>query len=217
MKLASGYNPQLSYAINNRDFPPAVPDAMDDEFNDGSFNTSLWTWLDQGSWTVSESTERVTFNGPAADGNRIRGVYQTLPTAPCAFEAKIYIPAARFGAGTLSCLFMAENTTGVVVGQTWWGDQNAIRGLTWTTPSSAAGTLGDSVTTLQLLDLPYFYARMEWDGTDYLIAYSVNPNGGWSEQHTVSPGFTPTLIGLGFGNFNSPGSQNSFGWFRRVL
>lgn len=218
MRFLSGFDRQLSEAVYGRDTPPAVPNAMDDEFNDNSFNTGLWTWLDQGSWTVNESDDRVKFTGPATDGNRIRGVYQTLPSAPCAFEAKIYVPAAEGVTGSLGCLFIAEDASNAVVAEAWWGNPNyGIRGLTWTTPSGAASGLGDSFSVRRLITNPWIYARVEWDGTDYLISYSLTAHGGWIEQHSASPAWTPTLVGLGFGNAGGLVGTCSFGWFRRVL
>lgn len=217
MRFASGYDRQLSAAVYGRDLPPVTANAMDDEFNDGSFNTSLWTWLDQGSWTVTEADGRAQFTGPASDGNRIRGVYQALPTPPCAFEAKIYVPAAVGIAGSLGCLFMAEDASNDVVAEAWWGDTYQIRGLTWTTPSGTAAALGDVVTVRRLMTHPWMYARLEWDGTDYVISYSLTGDGGWIEQHSASPGWTPTLVGLGFANAGTLVGTCSFGWFRRVL
>src|SRR5690606_35054656 len=37
------------------DIPPSSPNAADDEFSDNSFDTTKWTWLNQGSATITEA------------------------------------------------------------------------------------------------------------------------------------------------------------------
>jgi len=66
------------------DAPPAVANALDDEFNQSTFNSSQWTW-------VNQSTATATVNGSgflelastAANGQRM--LTQSVPSAPYKF------------------------------------------------------------------------------------------------------------------------------------
>jgi hypothetical protein len=211
--IASGYLRSLRL-LENLDAIPATPNAMDDEFNDGSFDTGKWTWMDQGAASISETGDRVTVS-LTESSNRIRGFYQSTPAGDWGFRAKIHYP---LGSGQAhSALFVAESTTGDVRTIGYWGDTHSIFPLSYTTPSS--GAVGDGTQKLLVPEPPWFYAELQWDDTNDYLHGRVSFNGlVWYQVRTGTSAlaYTPALVGLGFSNLNNTATIYPFGWFRRI-
>lgn len=211
MRLASGYNRPLDLAVRGIDVPPAVPNAMDDEFNDTTFDTGKWTWMDQGSWTVAEANGRVEFTGPASDGNRIRGVYQTAPSTPWTFETKMLIPN-QVSNVQASMIFLGASSSSTIVACGFYA--NLIHTLSFATPSSAPSGVG-LVPVVWPFITPEIWFEMHYDGTDYRFAWKSDRHGAWNYNYAASS-VTPTIVGLGFANGAALPSTNAFEWFRRT-
>jgi hypothetical protein len=213
--IASGYLRSLR-TLEGLDVPPATPNAMDDEFDDESFDTGKWTWLDQGGATASESDGRLTIR-LTETLNRIRGIYQSTPSGDWTIQAKLHFPiGSNIPASTLFC---AESTTGDVrsVGVR---DGNSVHSISHTAPSSSGAADGTQVTfsTGVSLPLPWLYAELRWDDTNLLLHGRVSFNG--VVWHQIRTGgalvYTPAIVGLGFTNRNNLETIYPYGWFRRV-
>jgi hypothetical protein len=208
--LASGSNPNLRVPAFGIDFPPLVPNAMDDEFDDDSFDTSKWTWLDQGSTTVSESNGHLLLTLPS-DSNRIRGVYQSAPTAPWVFRAKVVFPIGRPGT-VFSGLFAAASTSGEVRGVGIWGATGA-RAMTWASPSSTAAAWDINLANRMWMPR-HAWVQLAYDGTNITAGYSADGQGFYRGG---SVALSATIVGLCIGNAQTPTVTFPFEWFRRVV
>lgn len=207
----------LGAPIRNRryllgaDAPPVNPDALDDEFDDGSF--SGWTWLDQGGTTASESDGALvlTLN---ENSNRMRGIYKTAPTAPWVFRAKVYNTNNTVLSGNQqAALFSAVGTTGEVRCSGFWGDE--YWAITHTSPSSIASTWV-RYTAPKDSNPPYAYFQLAWDGTDIEASYSLTGRG-FTYLAQATPASAPTIVGLAITNATNREIDYRFGWFRRIL
>jgi hypothetical protein len=187
------------------DEPPAVPNAMDDEFDDESFDTGKWTWLDQGPTTVYE-TDKLYFQS-SENANRIRGIYQAAPSGSWTFRGAFEVDrlVGSYGIG----LMAAESTSANVRFAGLWGTE--LRPLTFSTPSSSAATWGSLGRLLRSIG----YAELAWDGTN--LAASVSHDGDiWSTMASTALGYTPAHVGVAFMNYSNAYRRASSFWFRRV-
>lgn len=212
-RLTSGFNIVERRAILGMDLRPTTPNAMDDEFDDDSFDTGKWTWLDQGSATAEESNDQLRLTLPS-DSNRMRGIYQTAPSAPWVFRAKMYLPAGQLGNRLFGFMFAGQSTTQEIRSVGVY--QSAVRGISYATPSSGASAWGDLLTITSTVERRGpVWLQMAFDGTSLVAGFSFS--GGFTELATVAPGYTPGLIGLGIENDGSPTATFPFGWFRRII
>jgi hypothetical protein len=212
--IASGYL-RTAYILRGIDNLPPTSNAMDDEFNDASFDTSKWTWLDQGGASASESGDRLalTLN---ENSNRIRGIYQSTPSGSWEVWAKIH-NVIGIGNGGIH-LFAAESTSGNVRSCAYWGGSTALLGLTYTSPSSTASAEGSSLSYPLSGVGPFsFYASIVWDDSAGQLHRLVSLDGRiWSTIATTTTGYTPALVGLGISNIANREAVYPFGWFRRI-
>jgi hypothetical protein len=205
--------------INLQDFvdtPPTSPDAMDDEFNDESFNTSLWTDLNIGSVAKIESMSTLALS-VNENIDQLRGVYQTVPAGDWTFMAKILQPSdeAQY---FQSNLFVAASTVGVVYECGYWCDNEiSVRGLTRTSPTGAVAAWSGAK-DYNFFGFGHIYIKAQYvDSTDTLTM-SVSPTGHpdsfviWGTQAS----FTPGIIGLGISNRQNASRIATFEWFRRI-
>jgi hypothetical protein len=156
------------------DKPPSSPNAMDDEFDAGSLNTSLWTWGNQGTSTATQANSRLTMEGQVSGGDNIRYIYQTLPAAPCEFTAKIGFPRPS---GSLNYMLAgigiryAAGDDFFLGGWTNNGDPY-IMSATFNTVTSSAT---NGVQSAAAVFVPPMYWRMKvTSGTDVDFSYSID-------------------------------------------
>lgn len=72
------------------DCPPSTANALDDEFDDSSFNSTLWTEVDFNTdLTVAEGDYGLALTRNGGDGGDVMGVFQDCATAEYTFVAKI--------------------------------------------------------------------------------------------------------------------------------
>jgi len=211
VSLFSGFNEQLRSSVLAIDMKPDDPDVMDDEFDDGSFDTSKWTWMDQGSATASESNDSLFLTLPD-DTNRVRGIYQSSPTAPWVFRAKVIYPLGDPGR-VFGGLFAGVSTSGEIRGVGIYGE-SGVRTLTWSTPSSSVAAWGIAVANKNYMP-KHAWVQLAHDGTGLTSGYS--PDGQGFRQTGALASFSPTIIGLAIANDALPDVTFSFEWFRRVV
>lgn len=202
---------QLRNQVLGPDARPPVPDAMDDEFNDESFDTSKWTWLAQGGTTVNETNHRLTLM-LRENSNRIRGIYQSTPSGDWTIQAKVYEPMLDVAGGSGgSCLFVGQSTTQEIRSANIWNRQ--WRGISFATPSSSGGSLGTN--TNRISGVAYFEADWVDSTTTLTLKYSADGYG-FAQIDSTSLAYTPAIVGLGITNAQNVLGVFDFGWFRRT-
>jgi hypothetical protein len=156
------------------DKPPSSPNAMDDEFDAGSLNTSLWTWGNQGTSTATQANSRLTLEGQVSGGDNIRYIYQTLPAAPCEFTAKIGFPRPSGSVNYMLAGIGIRYAAGddfFLGGWTNNGDPY-IMSATFNTATSSAT---NGVQSAAAVFVPPMYWRMKVTaGTDVDFSYSID-------------------------------------------
>lgn len=77
------------------DLAPTLANVLDDEFDDAATlpggGSAQWSWLNQGTSSISVSGSLLKVICPAVNAQNIRGIYQTLPAAPYEFVAKVIL------------------------------------------------------------------------------------------------------------------------------
>jgi len=201
------------------DAPPESPSAYDDEFDDSSFDTGLWTEFDpntQITVTEDEAGLRIQQTGTAGDDNC--GVYQSIPAGDFTIETKVSISGqdASFYIGGLA---LWEDPTDVANGNmdmfvmSYYASASRVMYYRYSNHEtySAATFTGVDVGNLG----SPVYLRLRRNGTTYY--YTVSGDGvAWMEVWTGSLTFTPTTFGLGTNltTTSAPGLYARFQFFR---
>jgi hypothetical protein len=82
------WQPPASTAAPHPDDPPAVADAMDDEFVAGPLN-ARWAWRNQGTAAAVFAYDRVSITAPTNAGDSWRIIEQVLPAGTGRYRAKL--------------------------------------------------------------------------------------------------------------------------------
>jgi hypothetical protein len=213
---ATGGGGSVPVAISQGpDWPPASPTASDDEFTEGSLNTTLWTNVVNGvpnTIQVSKSLLGIICAPHGSDDFTV--VMQPVPAStPYTMVAKI----ALLGAGNVYAGMVLADSTGKLVSFVQHGSGNgtAISVDHWNSTTSWNNEPFSSVITTS----PVFYLQIEDDGTN--LHFSLSLDGAdfyplYSESRTAWLS-APAYIGLMAGSGTS-GSPAIFGcdWFRRT-
>jgi hypothetical protein len=207
-----------TFTYFDADKPPTSPSAVDDEFD----GTSL-----DAKWTPVQLSADTTYDVNTSAGSAL---YVTIPTA--AVKLQSFVQALPAGDFTVVSRMAAPGFAGSSV-QTRWGVVLAssatatgsqyeigVRGqitssphgrlvaqpwTDWTTGGTVAFDYG-------VVDIPEFI-RIRRSGTTYYAAWSLDGRA-WTER-TITPGFTPSHIGLHFfNNIASFTADFSTKWFR---
>lgn len=195
------------------DWPPSQNTAMDDEFTT-AFNTSnIWTVVNQGSSTITDSLSNLVVSVPAHSGDSFVGVYQSIPATPYAVKAKIKLTGLAADA-YYGGLAFRDSGTGYVVSFRMVNG-NTIKVDHWTGPTASA----TNVFSASVDEMPS-YLEVEDDGTNFDFMISQGGAGMlqvYSESRTAFLG-SPGQVGY-MGGSASSASAMVLGsdWFRRVL
>lgn len=204
-RYVSGDRPTRQLIYNDINEPPFTPNSMDDEFRGTSLDTSKWTWLNQGSSLNADVYEGQLIMFSNENVNQARGIYQSVSgnwTFRC---AAVDTDSTAFYSG----IFAADGTTGEV--RKIVHENAVVRGKSHATPTSSAGDWGNQVYRYGNVS----YMQMSWDGTT--LTGSVSFDG--QRFHTLStltPGYTPSIVGLAASNSSAALVLARFLWFRKV-
>ncbi len=193
------------------DAVPLDPDDMDDEFRTSSLNAK-WSDINIGGVTKTTIGDLLVM-GVNESVDQMRGIYQSTPSGDWTIRAKLLRPTDVTDFIN-NFLFVGENTTGQQYTLGFWGT-NAIRGIGFATPTSIAVAAGSESGVWAV----HGYIEIEWDDTagDVFLRYSNSgADGDFLQHHSVTTGFTPTIIGLGITNRRGGQRAVVFEWFRRI-
>lgn len=205
-----------SYATSPGDKPPDTPNALDDEFEGATFDTTKWTWRNQGGASAAVSNGRVLLTGTSQSGVQWRIVEQNAPSTPWTVTAKLV--GQIFGANFASAgLVVVDSVSGRLIR---WGPS-------WDVPWKSMVTRYTSVTawsahsfssTFGFGHVSPAYLRIADDGTNLTFWWSGD---GLTFTRVYSEGRTAFLtnaadkIGLGVHSEGSPPIPAlSCDWFR---
>lgn len=207
--------------------PPASPDAMDDEFDDASFDTTKWTWLNQGTATLSEADDVLELKGVATSGDNVRAIIQPVPGSTWRFRTKCFghvTPVTGHGANYMGYGLLAYNSGngrcipfGPLFVNSWtlYSDRRTVSAFAGNVSSATINASG--FPELDVTD--WAQLEMECDGTNLLLRSSKN---GKYFRQLVSEALatyigTPTHVGLfAFINNGSVDMTGVFDYFRRM-
>lgn len=208
---------------------PVSPDAMDDEFNDESFDSVKWTWINQGGATVQEdsaSLEHLILHTPANSGDQYRLLYQTLPGGTWKFRAKVFarMPDLNFAhAG----IFVRDSVGGkfYAFGPLYASGQSLL-----IQAMNSVSSYGGTPSSLARSFDQYVYLEIEYNSTNLIFRwapsflpwspFSFSQNPAFTVALTVAPGsflgVVPDQIGI-MGDSNSGQPVDTYvDWFRRI-
>jgi Right handed beta helix region len=200
---------------NHVDVPPAVRNAMDDEFDGASLNSpnNIWTWFNQGSATETQQNGCAVISCVSNGGSdSARFIGQTLPTAPYTFIAKLafHEPLAWGQNYMFPGMFLWETATSKYLS---WGFQvNGGWGLR---------LRGNNVEPFDFSMSPMPWSYFGINRTSTTLSFLFSPDGiVWDTivTRTITQDFTtaPDTIGIGV----NPFAQKSVivcDFFRRTL
>jgi hypothetical protein len=212
---------------------PGSPNAMDDEFNDNSFDTTKWTWLNQGGATVQEnsgSLNHLILHTPASAGDNYRMIYQTLPGGTWKFRAKTFstITNSNFAhAG----IFVRNSANGKFYA---FGHLYASgRGILVQAMNGFASYSATPYSNFTNIDFDsYMYLDIEYNGTNLIFSWAqvvlstlaknpfISTTPTFTTALTVTPatflGATPNQIGIQGDSNNSNIVDTYVDFFRRL-
>ena len=180
----------------NPDAPPTTSNAKDDEFDDSSFNSSLWTVFDlDDTLTVEEDARGLVLKPSLVTQDKIIGVVQEVPASDYTAWTKVHLigVADADSKGGIILLENLTNTSKMITFGSMQGWNTTFQAFYWSDPYT-----GDTIYTNESYTWMGMgmYFRYRQNGTiGYLEA--SNDGVGWLLINTIDPlPFTPAYIGL---------------------
>lgn len=203
------------------DLAPASPSAYDDEFNDSSFDTGLWTEYDVNTeQTISESGDGVNLSQPTNANIHLTGIFQAIPAGDFTIACKVKVNQLVFTgpsyvqAGIIlwdDASNSAEDAVMVGLGRQYNGT-DIINGFGPTYFSD-----WDSATVYffngECAIDTWYYLRVRRTGSTLYWDYSEDGLAWTSQVMYVGPG-TPSHFGVGLYNKSSDTFAADFDFFR---
>lgn len=210
------------------DKPPAVANAMDDEFTDlvgqsGPTNglAAKWAWQNQSTSTATFTSNLLLVKIPNSSTNALRLITQPVPAGTWKFRMKV---RARKLAGAMSSFYYAgfalrNSANGKITSYAIGIETGHLNINNWSSFTAFVNNVG-RVTDTSLIRL-WVYLEVEYDGTNLLYRFSTT---GIPEDFeliaTRAPGTdlgaVPTDIGLLVNEASNTGAHGFFKWFRRI-
>lgn len=197
--------PPNTYTIWSPDAPPYTPSDLDDEFDDASFDTDLWTEFDPGAFlTVSEPETGLVLDQLTDPGDDISGIYQPIPAVDFSIAAKLALMAPCVDFAIIG-LALWQNATDPAAGIYNWTLLNRLnnqgieltRYTNYTTWAVTLYTEPDDIVATHI------YLRIRRVGAFYFFDWSSNGLG-WRRCHAGTLAFAPAHFGIMINNVNAP-------------
>lgn len=202
------------------DWPPSSANAMDDEFASGSsVNLSLWTWLQQGTATAAVKNSCLNLAVPTNSGDTPRMLYQTLPTAPWTFLAKVAVSVSATSNYFETGLGLYDSANGKVqtFGPAWDGSAHMsswvgslTTGLAWA--NETVWTFLGNCTGWAYLQLACVGTTITFSVSYDGVAFTTIYSGSLTANLT-----SPSKVGLIFNNNGSRTGNLVCDFFRRTV
>lgn len=202
------------------DLAPTTKNALDDEFDNAatlpSGGSAQWAWVNQGTSSISVGGSSLKVVVPAVNAQNVRGIYQSLPSAPYEFVTKVLISGSFSISHQIGGLMLYDSVSGKVntigIG---FSTTHRMRIDNWTTTSSfsaqpytrdCAGLFSVYLKVADDTTNRKYYCSL--DGINYYPVYSVGN----------TSFVTPNKIGL-FWYYEQTTDQSnlSFPFFRRTI
>jgi hypothetical protein len=223
LSWASGFTPWASLSASP-DKPPASPNAMDDEFDAGTLNTTtLWSWYDQQTNSVALANSLCCLTSTNLAYYRHPAIVQTLPGGNWEFTAKLQLngqlPASGYATFGLAALELSTNKMLAFGFLQKYQDTTRIGGILFDTISSISAYVDPGSYAAPGSSCP-IYARIALSGTTITCSASADGHNWWtaySQAQTVPFTTAATRIGLVASNMNSTAPVVlAVDWFRRT-
>ena len=218
VKWAAASGGSASLGIWMPDAPPSSASAYDDEFNDSSFNSSLWTDFDQpGNMTISESAHGLSMVQTPASGNNNAGIWQAIPSGDWAIWTCVSLlhTGANYGvAGIMLGQDLSANpSTSDLITHQITSQGPGLYTQRWNAYNSWNANLENSTIVTNTM-----YLRVRKASSTYSFDYSMNGIAWWQLYSSASLPFTPAQFGVFVNNAESSGStlRAVFRFFRYV-
>ena len=182
----------------NADAPPAIPSAIDDEFDDGSFDTGKWTVFDPDA--ILNVTESSAYNAILLDidtrylDTNIVGIYQTIPAGEFTIWTKVNLISHRYNYTTIGLALWedpTDSTKQLATNHLMWGWDNIFWQTVAFTNYKAPASEYDIASEHNI----YFRIRRN-SGGSYCYGASTNGIEFGDFNGTQTPPFTPTAFGI---------------------
>jgi hypothetical protein len=198
-----------SWLDGHPDKPPTSPTSYDDEFDDTSGNSGTvnglnarWTWVNQGTSTLTYGSGRAVLTPQVVNGTNIRAIMQgSLPSLPFDMTCKLHFPW-NDGFVTFQYAGMAVRHSG---GDDWFlfgigATTSSIIKLQSYTGPATTGPLANGVEHWEVFTHFPEYFKIRLQGTD-AIAYVSEDGITWRKLRsmpfgTAFAGNTPDQIGV---------------------
>lgn len=205
------------WVSENPDTVPGSANAMDDEFANSATlpggGSALWTWVNQGSSTISINNSKLSVVTPFVNAQNTRGLVQNIPSAPWEFVTKMGINGPNSVSHQIIGLLLYDGTKVKTYG---FGFSTTLRLRVdnWTN----TGSFSSAPYTF---DIPWTtnYIKIADDNTNWIFSTSqdgVNYYTRFSETRNTF--LTPTKVGLMWYYEQSAGSNyHTADYFRRTI
>lgn len=189
--------PTPTFTVWSPDAPPAAPSAFDDEFDDASFDTGLWTEFDPSAvLTVSEQEPGLILDSITQAGDDICGVYQPVPPGNFSITTKIALSALRADFAVAGLALWDDATDPAQDLYTWQLTYRAadqvLDVILWTNYT----TFGAGIVSIADLTIStHLYLRIRRIGATYYFDWSLDGLG-WQQIHSGGLVFDPDHFGI---------------------
>jgi hypothetical protein len=170
------------FGANEKELLPTTSATEDDEFDANTLDAK-WTWNNQGSASVSFASSCARFQINTTGARSIRSILQTVPAGNWTITCKLTsnnVPDSA-SAGTAGGIWTSLRFFGLTLRESgtdkryvqylaydsFW--RSYIQKMTSATAFSATPALFDS-----LLQQPWYWLRIQYDGTSYIFSLSYD-------------------------------------------
>lgn len=148
-------------------------------------SAASWTWVNQGSATLTDDRDALVLAGPAQTGNNVRAVVVSAPSAPYTVTALIALTMPRVNSNGAGLIFR-ESSSGKFAVCSLTADGGAsILPVVLSGKYTNATTYSANYTTLATYMMgPYLWLRIADNNTNRVCSWSADGRN-WIAFHTV--------------------------------
>jgi hypothetical protein len=210
---------------NHPDIPPSSPNAMNDEFDASSFNSSsLWAWVNQGNASASQSKSVLALAGATTSGER--AIVQACPSPTWQVTAKISLLGLTSGQNAWGGLTLRDGTgsSAHIIDFQWYPFEQGLNVMHLsgnTTFTSNVATFNMNTSACR-----FIYLQIKSDGTNLYFSFSMDGIHFLQIYHEACTSFLASVAYVGlvvdnWSGYSVDGNGNvpivCCDWFRRTL